>query len=161
MTYDSESKSTYVGSCFYNCHNTIHLPKNPEDLINNSVCTSFHLTGLLCGDCKKGYSPLVFSFNLSCVECPDGHKNWWIFILAGFVPLTVFYSFILAFNVNVTSSRLHGVIWYSQSISMPAFIRIVLYLYSVTNKKYLEVAKVSFVFYSLWNLDMFRSVDHS
>ena len=161
VTYNSESKSTYVGSCFYNCliHEAVEeLPKSPEVLINNSACTSFHRTGLLCGDCKHGYSPLVFSYNLSCVVCPNGHNNWWKFLLAGFVPLTVFYFFILAFNVNVTSSRLHGVVWYSQAISMPAFVRIVLYTYSVVNQKYLKAAKAAFVFYSVWNLDMFRSV---
>ena len=89
-----------------------------------------------------------------------GTRTGGIFILAGFVPLTYLYSIpsSLPLTLIVTSSRLHGVVWYSQSISMPAFIRIVLYLSSVTNKKYLEVVKASFVFYSLWNLDMFRSV---
>ena len=131
VTYNSESKLTFVGSCFYNCLSSASsrsdlyietLPKNPEILINNSACTPFHRTGLLCGDCEEEYSPLVLSYNLSCVECPNGHKNWWKFILAGFLPLTVFYLFILVFNVNVTSSRLRGVVWYSQFISMPAFL---------------------------------------
>ena len=129
VTYNKDKKSTYVGGCFYNCasgewhHTPTHkLPRNPEIFINNSVCTRLNRTGLLCGDCEEGYSPLVLSYNLSCVECPDGHKNWWKFILAGFVPLTVFYFFILAFNINVTSSRLHGVVWYSQLIAMPNFV---------------------------------------
>ena len=165
--YDGESKSTYVGACFYNSRYIndssydlfFHeLPKNPETLINNSTCTAFHRTGLLCGDCEDGYGPLVLSYNLSCVECPDGHKNWWKFILAGFVPLTVFYVFIFVFNINVTSSRLHGVVWYSQFMSAPPFIRIVLLVLSIENVKYLAVAKVSFVFHSLWNLDIFRSI---
>ena len=163
-TYDIESKSTYAGPCFYNClmrgspfARIEELPKNPETLINNSACTYFHRTGLLCGDCEEGYSPLVLSYNLSCVECPDGHKNWWKFILVGFVPLTVFYLFIVIFNINVTSSRLHGVVWYSQFISSPAFVRIVLLVLSI-DRKYLKVAKVLVAFYSLWNLDIFRSI---
>ena len=95
------------------------------------------------------FSVLKLSYNLSCVECPDRHKNWWKFILAGFVPLTVFYLFILAFNINVTSSRLHGVVLYSQVISMPAFMRIVLFAFRVQDIKYLKAAKVGLVFYSL------------
>ena len=168
VTYDLERRSTYVGACFYNClvintSASLHtvfsgLPKNPETLMNNSACTPFHRTGLLCGDCEEGYSPLVFSYNLSCVECPGGHKNWWKFILVGFVPFTAFYLVIVAFNINVTSSRFHGVVWYSQAISMPAFIRIVLHVFSVIDKRYLEAAKIGFVFYSWWNLDLFRSV---
>ena len=162
VTYDNESKSTYAGPCFYNCQlsNSLlieELPKNPESLINTSVCSPFHRTGLLCGDCEKGHRPLVPSYNLSCVECPDGHKNWWKFILIGFVPLTVFYLFIVVFNINVTSSRLHGVVWYSQFISTPAFVRIVLLVFS-RDMKYLITAKVVFAFYSMWNLDIFRSI---
>ena len=166
VTYDKETRSTYVGACFYNCQDqnpltdlpVRKLPKNPETLINNSACTYFHRTGLLCGDCEEGYSPLVLSYNLSCVECPDGYKNWWKLILAGFVPLTVFYLFIFAFNINVTSSRLRGVILYSQAISMPVLVRIVLLSCSIKHTNYLKAVKVGLAFYNLWNLDMFHSV---
>ena len=169
VTYNKHTKCTYAGGCFYNCKSAMtrnhmwimpiqQLPRNPEALINNSACTYFHRSGLLCGDCEEGYSPLVLSYNLSCVECPDGHKNWWKFILAGFVPLTVFYFFILVFNINVTSSRLHGVVWYSQAISMSGFVRIMLLALTIENVQYLTPAKVLGVFYTYWNLDIFRSV---
>ena len=48
LTYDGESGSTFVGSCFYNCENydsekidlVYHqLPKKPETLINTSICS--------------------------------------------------------------------------------------------------------------------------
>ena len=50
VTYDGESESTFVGSCFYNCENhsspVYHqLPKNPETLIRRSACSQFHRTG--------------------------------------------------------------------------------------------------------------------
>ena len=53
VTYDIQTKSTFEGSCYYNCINdkkSAHswLPANPERLINSSVCTRFHRTGLLC-----------------------------------------------------------------------------------------------------------------
>ena len=135
VTYDEDTRSTSAGSCFYNCENhhlkiddLIHypLPKKPESLINKSVCSYFNRKGLLCGDCEDGHSPLVLSYNLSCVWCPDGHKNWWKFILVALVPQTFFYFFILLFNINVTSSRLHGVVFFSQAVSIPAFIRVMM-----------------------------------
>ena len=166
VTYDQDTESTYLGSCFYNCdhysfkilRDTIYekLPQTTESLINNSVCTRFHRTGLLCGDCEDGHSPLVFSYNLSCVECPDGHKNWWKFILVAFIPLTFFYFFVVVFNINVTSSRLHGVVWFSQFVSAPELIRL-----GFTNHgpSLSAVAlKVFLIFYSFWNLDILRSV---
>ena len=165
VTYDRQTGSTYLGLCFYNCNKVkkvdhIHnkLPQTPEALLNKSVCASFHRTGLLCGDCEEGYSPFVLSYNLSCIKCPDGHKNWWKFILAGFVPLTFFYLFVVILNINVTSSRLHGVVWFSQVITLPAFIRLIMSELSHRNPHLLIVAKIYTMFYSFWNLDLFRSV---
>ena len=64
VTYDEETKSTYIGSSIYNCYsNTKYncLPDNPKKLKNNSVCTQFHRTDLLCGDYEEGYSPFILS----------------------------------------------------------------------------------------------------
>ena len=166
VTYDAKSNATFAGSCFYNYdfhrkENNIYtiLPNQPSVLLNNSACTLFHRAGLLCGDCEEGYNPLVLSYDLSCVECPDGHKNWWKFALAGFVPLTFFYLFIIFFSINVTSSRLYGVVWYSQTIAMPIFVRVVLLalkLYKSSTE--LRLTRVLLTFYSFWNLDFFRSI---
>ena len=166
VTYDNETKETQVGSCYYNCENTARktlydrvyhpLPKNPAKL-NAKFCGRFHRTGTLCGQCEPGFSPFVLSYNLSCVHCPDGNKNWWKFVLAGFVPLTFFYIFILVFNINITSSRLHGVVLFSQVISMPALARILLLTF-VTRPDFLEAVKIAFPLYSFWNLDFFRTI---
>ena len=166
VTYDSETKETQVGSCYYNCENTTHktlydrvyhpLPENPTEL-NTLTCGRFNRTGTLCGQCLSGHSPLVLSYNLSCIECPDGHRNWWKFVLAGFAPLTLFYFFIVVFNINVTSSRLRGVVLFSQAVSMPALARILL-LTCVTRPDLLQAVKVAYPLYSFWNLDFFRTL---
>ena len=168
VTYDEQTESTYVGLCYYNCQNSnlrqemdyVHrqLPRQPERLLNESACTHFNRMGLLCGDCAEGHSPFVLSYNLSCVKCPDSHKNWWKFILAGFVPLTLFYFFVLFFNINVTSSRLHGVVWFSQALSMPAFVRLLMNALSHGSPRILIATRTFLVFYSFWNLDLLRSV---
>ena len=169
VTYDQDTECTHLGSCFYNCdhYNSFDrkrdpiynkLPTKPELLINDSACTPFHRTGLLCGDCEQGRSPLVFSYDLSCVKCPDGHKNWWKFILVAFVPLTFFYFFVVVFNINVTSSRLHGVVWFSQAISAPSLVRLVVIPFTYRKSSFLIAHKVTLVFHSFWNLDILRSV---
>ena len=165
VTYDKESRSTYLGSCFYNCDN--HqvfsgvyevLPDTSETLINESICTDFNRAGLLCGDCKEGYSPLVLSYNLSCVRCPDGHKNWWKFILVGFMPLTFFYFFVVIFNINVTTSRLHGAVWFSQIVTVPALVRVMFLAVQSKYPNYFTVVRVFTLFYDFWNLNLLRSV---
>ena len=166
VTYDNVTKETHVGSCYYNCLNTAHktlydrvyqpLSINPTELVAN-VCGRFNRTGTLCGQCAPGLSPFVLSYNLSCVECPDGNKNWWKFVLAGFGPLTFFYIFIVVFNINITSLRLHGLVLFSQAIAMPALARIILLTFE-TRPDFLMALKIAFPLYSFWNLDFFRTV---
>ena len=166
VTYDETSGSTFVGSCFYNCGNLKNkkdfvyhrLPLKPEQLIDKSLCTRFNREGLLCGHCKEGYSPFVLSYNLSCVKCPDSQKNWWKFILVGLMPLTFFYFCIIVFKINATSSRLSGVVWFSQTVSIPVLVRVLLSSHSRGSETLLNIIKALFVFYSVWNLELFRSV---
>ena len=168
VTYDKETQSTFAGLCFFNCENhhskkkndlvTTPLPNRAEMLLNSSICNYFNRAGLLCGDCKEGYSPFVLSYNLSCVKCPDGHKNWWKFILAGFVPLTCFYFFVVLFNINVTSSRLHGVVWFSQALSIPILLRMIMSALAQGYPRLMTAVKIVMIFYSYWNLEVLRSV---
>jgi hypothetical protein len=92
------------------------------------------------------------------VRCPDGNKNWWKFLLVAFVPLTFFYFIVLLFNINATSTRLHGVAWYSQALSMPVLVRLIMPVLSLNAPALLKPAKVLFIFFIFWNLDVLRSV---
>ena len=121
------------------------------------MCGRFNRTGISCGKCKPGQSPFVLSYNLSCVECPDGHKNWWKFALIGFVPLTFLYFIAIFFNINVTSSRLHGYVLFSQALSTPAFIRS-LFIVVEDNPWILKASQSLLPFFGLWNLNPFRSL---
>ena len=157
-----DNGKTYAGSCFYNCgrltskDNIYHIISDKRDL-NEYMCGRFNRTGISCGKCKPGLSPLILSYNLSCVECPDGHKNWWKLGLIGFVHLTFLYFIAIFFNINVTSSRLHGYVLFSQALSTPAYVRILLIV--VEDIPWvLSASKTLAPFYSLWNLDPFRSI---
>ena len=94
---------------------------------------------------------------MKCVECSRGHKNWWKFAIVGFVPLTNFYFLIVFLNINVTSSRLHGLVLFSQVVSAPALIRLT-FVAIKRHQSLLKVVKITEPFYSLWNLDIFRLI---
>ena len=144
-----------MNDCLYD--NVYHpLPPDPGAL-NEVMCGRFNRMGTLCGQCKKGLYPYVLTYNLSCVECPDGNNNWWKVILAGFVPLTFFYFFIIFFNINITSSRLHGVVLFSQALSMPVLARHI-HLALESRADLLKAVKVVASFYTFWNLEFFRSI---
>ena len=153
---------TYLGLCFYNCESPItnNIYQNEiSDVasLNEFMCGRFHRTGISCGECKPGLHPYVLSYDLDCVPCSSAQNNWWKFAVYGLVPLTVFYFFVVFFNVNVTSSRLHGFILFSQALSTPALARM---LFSATKhiRHLTIIVKVIELFFSLWNLDPLRSI---
>ena len=166
VTFNETNAKTYAGKCFYNCErpiltkvlqNIYHSLPDDRSELNAFMCGRFNRTGTLCGECVNGLSPFVLSYNLSCVECPDSHRNWVKFTVVGFVPLTFFYFFMLFFNIKVTSSHMHGYVLFSQAISTPASVRIL--LLGVENMPFAsKVVKFAEPFFSLWNLDFLRSM---
>ena len=115
ITYNENEKESQaeIGNCVYNCFNinktdfsdSVYriLPKNASDS-NEVICgKELSRNGTLCGKCKDGYYPLVYSFNMTCVKCPHGRANWWKFVLSAFLPLTIFYFIVVFFKINTTS----------------------------------------------------------
>ena len=169
VSYYPSLKEVVAGACFFNCGSHkkhqftkgLHmiLPCNIH-VLDNQMCRPFKRTGRLCGKCLPGYSPLAYSYNMSCVECPNGSKNWWKFILAAFGPLTIFYFLILFFQVNAISSSLHAVLFYSQTISFAPQVRIILFsleehIVQFSNSAFTTTAKILATLYGVWNLDFF------
>ena len=164
VTYNKEESLTEVGNCIYNCENIMKsdilyhvLPKNVSKL-NEVMCGKFNMNGTLCGKCRDGFFPLAYSFNMTCVKCPNGRSNWWKYMLSAFLPLTVFYFIVVFCKINITSSPLHGFIYYNQAISMPQMVQL-LFLATEDTPKYQTVLKYLATFYGVWNLDFFRSFD--
>jgi len=110
--YSYVAKTTYLS-----------LPVNVTEL-NDFMCGElFNRSGTLCGECKDDHYPLVYSFDMQCIKCPRGRSNWWKFVLAAFLPLTMFYLLILCCKLNVTSSHFYGIVWYSQMVCAPVLGR--------------------------------------
>ena len=168
VSYDPSLNEAVAGACFFNCEphrkhqftNGMYmvLPCNIQEL-DNQTCRPFKRTGRLCGKCLPGYSPLAYSYNMTCVECPNGSKNWWKFILVAFGPLTIFYFLILFFHINAISSSLHAVLIYSLTVASSTHIRITLFALErhFINPTFITTAKILVTLYGVWNLDFFRA----
>ena len=161
VTYEQFTQTNEIGVCILSRWNkvtaidelTTALPKNVTEL-TETVCGPFNRTGTLCGKCKDGHYPLAYSYDMNCVECPDGKSNWWKFVLAAFLPLTVFYFIILFFQINVTSSYLHGFVFCSQSVVYPQIGRVILLTVRNQHKTNTIVRLVGSLL-GIWNLDFF------
>ena len=167
VTYvnNTGQNSVIVGSCIENC---INIGSNQYDVIyhplplsmydfNKNICGS-HLNrgGRLCGECLPGFSPLSYSFNMTCVNCTEGNRNLWKFFLVVFAPITLFYFIVLFFKINATSSHLHGLILFSQAVAVAVFGRIVILSIKDVEQSSSISKKILFSLYGFWNLDFFR-----
>ena len=168
-TYEANRNScrTEVGQCVYytrlskNAASSYdiyrELPSNASQL-SGVFCDRYNRQGTLCGQCKDDHFPLAYSFDLTCVKCPHSKTNWIKYVSVAFVPLTVFYLVILMFKISIMSSHLYGFVMYSQAISMPILVR-VLIISCQERPKYFYLVKTLGSLYGIWNLDFFRMFD--
>ena len=163
VTYNLEESLVQAGKCIFNCVNNTKdnigelyhpLPQNGV-ILNKTMCADMNRIGTLCGRCQDNNYPLVYSFSLACVQCHHIHWNWARYIMAAYLPLTLFYLIVLFFKVNVVSGHLHHVVFFSQVISTPALSRI-MYQTLVKSPAVFISFGVLQSLYGIWNLDFFR-----
>ena len=165
-TFNEEKKLVLVGACFYGCRgwsneciNVYHpLPRTGKAL-NDAMCKYFNRTGALCGRCLPDHYPLAYSFNMTCIPCPHANRNWWRYVIAAYLPLTVFYIIIFFFKINIISSHLFGLVVVSQIATMPAVSRLSLITLNTdtyAGSCYIQFFRVLLSLHGIWNLDFFR-----
>ena len=157
---------TYLGLCFYNCDR--HSDDNYQDIyhkvsdkteVNEYLSGRFNRTGILCSKCAEGLSPLVLSYNLSCVNCIDGHNNWLKFFVTGFVPLTFFYFFVVVISTSMLPLLGFMALLYLVKCFPYLAPLVLIILLSIEGRlQVLKAVKIIELFYSLWNLDPLRSI---
>ena len=167
------NNSTYIGACIYRCANEhrgdpfdpvysdiVNAQQQHENVghwVNNYSCGLLNRKGMFCGQCLDNHSVVAYSYEMKCVECPESNifKNWIKYFFAAYSFLTVFYFIVFFLKVNVTSSSLHGFIFFSQTVAMPTNIRFI--ILAVDQKpQYLLPARILLSIYGISNLDFFR-----
>lgn len=160
MTLDSEKREV-VGKCAIGCvlgPDQFHLynkqPVNSSQL--EEVCSAFNKAGQLCGQCREGFGQSAYSYNLACCQGQASY-NWIKYLAAAYIPLTCFLIFVLVFRISATFPALHGFVVFSQAVSVAQHIRAV-FLQTRNFPSLQTYFKIIFPFYSIWNLDFFRTL---
>ena len=122
MAYNSE-----LGRCLYGCGHKqdilyYKLPQN-ELLLNRYTCSKAKRDSTLCGACQPGYSPLVYSYNMSCMNCTGMTYNWIKYIAVAYIPLTFFYFLVVICRFSGTSPLVKSYINICQGIVSPMSLR--------------------------------------
>jgi uncharacterized membrane protein (Fun14 family) len=162
VTRDGEDNITSVGLCLhdarYSSHDTyMHFYLQPNaNLLEAEMCGPMNRTGTLCGRCLPDHYPLAYSFKINCIRCPNIHWNWARYIMAAYLPLTLFFLIILFFKINTTSSHFFAFVYCSQTLSLPGLAREIFLGTYRKNNTILTAIKAYLSLYGIWNLDFFR-----
>ena len=159
MTYNPVTRTQVVGFCYIeiNQEKIIALPSNVSEL-NDFMCGHFNREGQLCGDCKKGYGPALFT-NYECAKCSTKNYGWALYLLFEFLLITVFYLVIVIFQVSATSGPLNVFIFSAQVITYVMNKYNLLFFASASQHLWVQIMQyILITFYGVWNLDFFHSV---
>ena len=160
MTYNTRSNQTTVGKCLDKSRTTAYPPcsfyiaietKNVTHL-NAEVCGSFNRTGQLCGECVRGHGPPVYSYSSICAKCERSKfaGNAAKYFLVAFLPVTLMFLASILLNVSVTSGKMVAFVLICQVYSVPNLMEVGL--------QHSTDSLLLYSFFSLWNLDIFRSL---
>ena len=157
----SSTGNEALGSCLLSLPRTLGekafiLPCNISDL-NDFMCSSTNREGQLCGRCREGFAPPVYSYSLTCVNCTDYSFNWLKYLAVAFGPLTVFSVIISVFHISPTSPYLHGFIFTANILCSPNIIRIVVRNAEESSNNF-WIHNVIYSLFGIWNLDFFRTI---
>ena len=160
MTYNEEKNIVEAGQSLYGWRRK-HFIKGTKKIyydvnvtqayLNSDTCGWLNREGRLCGKCQKGYCPLVYSYKLLCANCSNTSYNAVKFTAVAFIPLTVFYLFVIFFKFNANFPSLQAYILGAQTVGAPAVCRFIIIQYDRT----IGYALLSMLL-GIWNLDFFR-----
>ena len=117
-TSSGQGDDYYIGSCpFRHSTNRMYseMPSNASQL-DEVMCGTYNRRGLLCGECKVGYGPAVYSFDMTCANCSSVWSRYAIslYLFLQFVPTTLIFLCFVVFRFNITSGPLLGYVLFCQ-----------------------------------------------
>ena len=80
--------------------------------VNSYMCGELNRTGRLCGRCKNGTGPSVFSPDLKCVKCIDSSYGWAVYLAAEFIPITVFVFLVILFRIRLCADYINALVFF-------------------------------------------------
>ena len=160
---DTES-TVVVGQCPYihpSAENSsllryFPLPPNlTESDLDEYMCGEINRVGRLCGQCKNGTGPLVFSAVLKCVECLDYSYGWIVYLAFQSMISTIFVVIVILFRVKIFADNMAVIVLFCQMTGAEYHYRNdVGFLWKHPWQKILSLDL--YVFYSIFNFNFFQ-----
>ena len=172
LTYNEDKGIFLVGRCPFLSTakgikniNGFHLPKTITSLtrFNEDVmCQDLNRKGVSCGKCNDHSAVAINSYSFECMNIEKCHNyNWIYLLLADLVPVALLFLIVILFDINITSGYANSYILFSQIVSLQVSIINIEYGLAFITKNYLHATYITLTlvsFYSIWNLDLGRSL---
>ena len=162
ISRSADNNETHVGHCPLSYYDFSCKAYYNVSALRNGQCSQ-NRRGILCGQCKEGYSIPVNSIYLECKDCSHNSKVWgWsMFFLLQILPETLMILLIVIFNLKITNGSIGGYILYSQIVSInfpawnyPAWLAN-LWLHNYDTSTFNKTFTYAAFPFSIWNLDFF------
>ena len=146
----------------YNITNSgyMKLPIRLTDL-NENMCGPLNRKGVVCSECIDGFGLSVSSFGYKCTNCSGVWYAVPLTLFLEFVPVTLFYLFIVVFQITVTSPPMPCFIMTAQFILYTVDSRRIDMKFNDYGGTLSLIFEIVRTFYGLFNLDFFRYITPS
>ena len=166
ITYSGQDQF-YAGVCpFRHRKNRINrmyskLPTDPH-LLNRDMCRPYNRKGLLCGGCRKGYGPAVYSLSLDCADCSKFSLSSAIalYLLVVYLPITILFILLITLQLKKISCFLLVYILFCQGFAVVMEYSQIVYdsILACCPRNYQWLVKIMLIPLESCNLHFFKSV---
>ena len=144
-----------LGFCSYKRNSSsslLPLPRNASDAALTDLICGKNRSGKLCGECRNSFSVYYHSPNYKCGESKYCNIGLLFYFLSEIVPLAVFFTIVIVFDIRFTSGTANGFIFFSQVLdSLSVDAKGTIHLPSVFDK----LSTGYRIIYGLFNFDFF------
>ena len=125
-----EEGKYYIGTCPYshteNATDRLHTVMPDPDVLEDVMCGPYNRKGLLCGECKDGYGPILHQYDVKCVKCSKHSLGYatMIYIALKVIPTTLVFICMILFHLDFTSGPFFGyfIFWQLAGIFISKYI---------------------------------------
>ena len=154
-----DNMNLMYGLCpYYYCSNKYLstgqlLPRDTnKTLLDKFVCGGRRRTGLLCGQCIKGYSVVMNSPTYTCHKCKDVYLGTLYLVLSYILPVSVLFYIIMSYNIRMTSGVISAYLFISQIAGSHNYYSSL----KAENNLPFTISNIVVSIYSLSNLEFFQ-----
>ena len=92
----------------------VTLPQSTSVVALDKIICGKNRTGKLCHKCRQGFISNYHDYDYNCKNNTNCNLGWLFFLVSEIVPVTVFFTVVILFNINFTDGYINGFVLFVQ-----------------------------------------------